>query len=193
MAYNPSLPANGSPGSSAEMRGQLSGLKTLIDARTASVTGSVVDNTDPANPAIRTDVVDGVPKLVEGPSDGINRFLGKDVSASSFNDASGNGGQGNAALVDGDFFTPRVDGAGEEPGNVFIVDLGEGNDAAIQVLKISESWHGGPDVSTDATCDFRHSDDGVTWVVVGSFVLPAGAGIPVTLEFDFPNSGAHRF
>jgi hypothetical protein len=208
MPYDPSKPADLTPIDAGEMRGQLTGLFDLIQAvpagppgppgppgpgTVASVSGGVVDNTDPANPVIRTDVADGVPKLVEGPSDGINRFLGKDVSASSFNDQSGTGGQGNAALVDGDFFTPGVDGAGEGPGNLFIVDLGEGNEAAIQVLTITESWHGGPDVSTDATCDFRHSDDGSTWVVVGSFVLPAGSGSQVTLEFDFPNRGAHRW
>jgi hypothetical protein len=130
---------------------------------------------------------------VEDPSDGINRFLGKDVSASSLGGGAGNGGQGNAALVDGDDFSAGVDDAGEGPGNVFIVDLGAGNEAAIQVLKITESWHGGPDVSTDATCDFRHSDDGSTWVVVGSFVLPSGSGTTVALEFDFPHSGAHRY
>ncbi len=63
MPYDPTLPANGSPLVSAEMRGQLNGLKDLIDAL-QSVTGAVVDavNTGaPGDPAaVDLSVVDGV-------------------------------------------------------------------------------------------------------------------------------------
>src|SRR5258708_39684030 len=86
MPYDPALPANGSPTSSAGMRGQLTGLKDLIDAKVASVTGGVVDSTDPANPIIRTDVIGGAAKLAEGdriPAGATNRFLGADVSGSN--------------------------------------------------------------------------------------------------------------
>ena len=41
MAFDPTLPATGSPNSSAEMRGQLTALKALIDAQ-AVTTGRVV-------------------------------------------------------------------------------------------------------------------------------------------------------
>ena len=41
MAFDPTLPATGSPNSSAEMRGQLTALKALIDAQ-AVATGRVV-------------------------------------------------------------------------------------------------------------------------------------------------------
>lgn len=210
MPYDPAKPADHSPLDSSEMRGQLNALNDKIEAvpagppgppgpqgdpgSAATVTGAIVDNSDPTNAVIRTDVADGAPKLVEGPSDGINRFLGQDVSASSFDGGMGGGGGfGNAGLVDGNDFTAGIDGAGEGPGNVFIVDLGAGNEAAIQILTITESWHGGPDVTTDATCDFRYSDDGTNWVIVGSFVIPAGSGVLLTTEFDFPHPGAHRY
>jgi hypothetical protein len=42
--YNPALPADGSPLSSAEMRSQLTGLKALIDA-ISSITAAMVDST----------------------------------------------------------------------------------------------------------------------------------------------------
>lgn len=53
MPFNPSLPANGSPLSSAEMRGQLTSLKALIDA-ISSIASAQVDATStlpPGNPA----------------------------------------------------------------------------------------------------------------------------------------------
>jgi len=53
--YNPALPADGSPLSSAEMRSQLTGLKALIDA-IAAISGAMVDSTTtlpPGSPAGR--------------------------------------------------------------------------------------------------------------------------------------------
>src|SRR6266446_6033338 len=70
MPYDPALPTDNSPLASAEIRGQLTGFKEIIDAKVASVTGGMVDNTDPANPVIRTDVVVGTPQLVFGYSAG---------------------------------------------------------------------------------------------------------------------------
>ena len=39
MAFDANLPANNSPISSAELRNQLNGLKTLIDAQAAQIAG----------------------------------------------------------------------------------------------------------------------------------------------------------
>lgn len=53
MPFDPNLPANGSPLVSAEMRGQLTGLKDLIDA-VPNITGAQVDSVvtlDPNEPA----------------------------------------------------------------------------------------------------------------------------------------------
>ena len=61
MPFDPNLPASNSPNSSAQMRGQLNGLKDLIDAIPAgppgqngsdgtSVTGAVIDGTNTLNP-----------------------------------------------------------------------------------------------------------------------------------------------
>jgi len=61
-----------------------------------------------------TDVAGGVPKLVEGPSDGIGRFLSMDVSASTFGGGIGNDGSGNPALGDRDDFTAGVDDRGKD-------------------------------------------------------------------------------
>jgi hypothetical protein len=49
MPFDPTLPANNSPGSSAQMRSQLTGLKAIIDA-VPTITSAVVDsvNTLPA-------------------------------------------------------------------------------------------------------------------------------------------------
>ncbi len=49
MAYDPALPANGSPNSSAEMRGQFQGLKALIDG-VPTITGAVVDAVNTVGP-----------------------------------------------------------------------------------------------------------------------------------------------
>ena len=49
MPFDPAKPAAGSPNSSAEMRGQLTGLKSLIDA-VPSVTGAQVDTTNTGPP-----------------------------------------------------------------------------------------------------------------------------------------------
>ena len=53
MAFNPALPATNSPQSSAEMRAQFTGLKTLIDAV-------------PASPAIQSAVTEQVATLLSG-------------------------------------------------------------------------------------------------------------------------------
>jgi hypothetical protein len=53
MPFDPSKPANNSPNSSAEMRGQLAGLKALIDA-ILTITSAQVDGVNtvpPGNPA----------------------------------------------------------------------------------------------------------------------------------------------
>jgi hypothetical protein len=54
MPYNPTLPANGSPNSSAEMRSQLQGLKALIDAINAIVAAQIdgVTTVNPGDPAM---------------------------------------------------------------------------------------------------------------------------------------------
>ncbi len=49
MPFDPSLPATGSPDSSAEMRGQLNGLKELIDA-VQGITSAQVDTVATAGP-----------------------------------------------------------------------------------------------------------------------------------------------
>jgi hypothetical protein len=53
MPFDPTLPANNSSGSSAQMRAQLTGLKTLIDA-VPTITSAVVDAVNtlpPGDPA----------------------------------------------------------------------------------------------------------------------------------------------
>src|SRR5712671_6862240 len=49
MAFDPNKPANGSPGSSAEMRSQLNGLKAFIDA-IVTLTAATVDGVNTLNP-----------------------------------------------------------------------------------------------------------------------------------------------
>jgi hypothetical protein len=49
MLFDPNKPAFGSPDSSAEMRGQLNGLKALIDAG-SGITGAVVDSVTTVGP-----------------------------------------------------------------------------------------------------------------------------------------------
>src|ERR1051325_3734363 len=53
MAYDPNLPANGSPNSSAQMRSQLQGLKALIDAILTVIAAQVdgVNTVNPGDPA----------------------------------------------------------------------------------------------------------------------------------------------
>jgi hypothetical protein len=53
MAFNPALPATNTPQSSAEMRAQFTGLKSLIDAV-------------PASPAIQSAVTEQVATLLSG-------------------------------------------------------------------------------------------------------------------------------
>jgi len=60
-------------------------LAAQLDAKggtVSSVTGGVVDNTDPPNPVVRTDVAAGVPELVVEVR-GANYFLNADVSATT--------------------------------------------------------------------------------------------------------------
>lgn len=63
MSFDPSLPANGSPLSSAEMRTQLTGLKALIDA-VPTISSAVVDAVNTLPPgqsaAVSASVVGGV-------------------------------------------------------------------------------------------------------------------------------------
>jgi hypothetical protein len=75
--FDPALPANGSPLVSAEMRGQLNGLKDLIDAIQAITTAQidVVNTLPPGNPAAVTVSASGgmlhfsfdIPQGIEGP------------------------------------------------------------------------------------------------------------------------------
>ncbi|HCN75837.1 MAG TPA: hypothetical protein DIT13_01420 [Verrucomicrobiales bacterium] len=63
MPFDPALPATGSALDSAVMRGQLTGLKDLIDAVPA-VTGAVVDSVTPLppgdSPTASVALIDGV-------------------------------------------------------------------------------------------------------------------------------------
>jgi len=54
MAYDPNLPATGSPIVSAELRGQFAGLKDLIDAK---------PSTDDVNTAIATNSAQNVDRM----------------------------------------------------------------------------------------------------------------------------------
>ena len=89
MSYDPSLPANGTPLVSAEMRAQLNGLKDLIDA-IQTITAAQVDATNtvpPGDPAAVTLNVAGgtlhftfnIPQGANG-ADGINGSSGSDGS-----------------------------------------------------------------------------------------------------------------
>jgi hypothetical protein len=86
MPFDPSLPANGSPNSSAQMRGQLQGLKELIDA-IATVSGAQVDGVNTLNPgepaAVDLSVVGSVLHFTFGiprGNDGSNGTDGTSVS-----------------------------------------------------------------------------------------------------------------
>ncbi|HCN28074.1 MAG TPA: hypothetical protein DIT64_04700 [Verrucomicrobiales bacterium] len=63
MPYDPAQPANNSALSSAVMRGQLTGLKDLIDA-VPVITGAVVDSVTPLppgdSPTVSVALIDGV-------------------------------------------------------------------------------------------------------------------------------------
>src|SRR5258706_432405 len=120
MAYNPALPADLTKATAAEMRSQFHGVVDMIQAApagppgppgpqgdpgaVASVTGGVVDDTDPANPVILTDVAGGVPKLVGAP----NLFRNADASASTFTYIGG-AAVGTVGLTDGDAATSSAD------------------------------------------------------------------------------------
>ncbi len=73
MPFDPNLPANNTPNSSAQMRAQLNGLKDIIDA-VPTITSAVVDavNSLPAGDAATVDVsvVGGVLHLTFGIPEG---------------------------------------------------------------------------------------------------------------------------
>ena len=102
--FDPTLPADGSPLVSAEMRGQLTGLKTLIDA-VPNITAAQVDSVltlDPNEPAtVAVNLVGttlhltfGIPKGFDG-SDG----LPGEVTQQDLDDAI-NGTSNNSDQVD---------------------------------------------------------------------------------------------
>ncbi len=61
MPFDPALPANNSPNSSAQMRGQLTSLKALIDAVQSIIAAQVdgVTTLNPGDPALVTVTVNG--------------------------------------------------------------------------------------------------------------------------------------
>ena len=67
MAFDPTLPADHSPDSSAEMRGQLNALKALIDAQAAQIT--TFQNQMSALPTLFPSRVDGVDPLAQATND----------------------------------------------------------------------------------------------------------------------------
>jgi len=182
MSYNPALPADSTKATAAEMRAQFHGVVDLIQAipagppgppgppgSAASVTGAIVDNSDPANAVIRTDVVDGAPILVPR-----NLFLFKASPAPN--------------LVDGNPGTTQQVVNASIPGFEYSVDLG--SPADITTIKIAGDGADGS-FPGDVTVDLRYSDDGPAWTVIGSFVVDPDNG---TLQaFTFPSAGAHRF
>ena len=183
MSYNPALPADSTRATAAEMRAQFHGVVDLIQAipagpagpagppgSAASVTGAIVDNSDPANAVIRTDVVDGAPKLVLR-----NLFLFKSASPT-------------ANLVDGNSGTTQEVVHDANLTFAYSVDLG--SPAEITTLKIA-GYGADQSFPSDVTVDLRYSDDGTAWTVIGSFVVDPDNG---TLQaFTFPSVGAHRF
>jgi len=183
MPYDPALPIDGTKATAAQMRGQFQGVVDLIQGvpagppgppgppgSAASVTGAIVDNSNPANAVIRTDVVDGAPKLVLR-----NLFLFESATPTQ-------------KLVDGNPATTQEVVHDANPGFACSVDLGSAAD--ITTIKIAGDGADGSGPG-DVTVDLRYSDDGATWAVIGSFVVDADNG---TLQaFTFPSAGAHRF
>jgi hypothetical protein len=95
MPYDPSLPANGSPNSSAEMRSQLNGLKALIDA-ILTVTAAQVDGVSTLNP--------GEPATVDLSVAGstLHFTFGIPRGSDGSNGADGANGSGvSSAMIDG--------------------------------------------------------------------------------------------
>jgi hypothetical protein len=89
MPFDPTLPANNSSGSSAQMRAQLTGLKTLIDA-VPTITSAAVDAVNtlpPGDPAaVSVSVVGGVLHLTFGIPQGQSGLPGE-VSLADMNAA----------------------------------------------------------------------------------------------------------
>jgi hypothetical protein len=89
MPFDPTLPANNSSGSSAQMRAQLTGLKTLIDA-VPTITSAAVDavNTLPAGDpaAVSVSVIGDVLHLTFGIPQGQSGLPGE-VSLADMNAA----------------------------------------------------------------------------------------------------------
>jgi hypothetical protein len=109
MPFDPNLPATNSPNSSAQMRGQLNGLKDLIDA-IQTITAAQVDATNtlpPGNPAAVTLTVAGgtlhftfdIPQGANG-ADGINGSNGSDGSQGLQGDPGPQGPMGEISNMD---------------------------------------------------------------------------------------------
>ena len=98
MPYNPSLPANATRATAAEMRGQLAGLKELIDA-VSGVTSAEVDGVTPLNPGEPATATVSVTGSVLHISFGIPR--GND---------GGQGGQGEQGVQGPPISSGTVDG-----------------------------------------------------------------------------------
>ena len=81
MPFDPTKPANGSPNSSAEMRGQLNGLKALIDAVPTVTTAQVdaVTTLNPGDPAtVGVSIMGSVLHLTFGIPQGVDGTQGND-------------------------------------------------------------------------------------------------------------------
>lgn len=169
-----------------------------------SITGNVVDNTDPTNPIILTDVPGGCPVLVGTTPPGAHRRWKVEItggSAGAFEVAQFSGHDGNSAtdlflgadcsasdlgspgnMVDNDLTTFSSEGSGGAIGIKIIVDLGLGNDAQITRLVVVAGATNG--INPARTCSFSYSDDGATWTVIGPFDFP-GVAAPDQTPYEF--------
>ncbi len=132
--FDPTLPANGSPNSSAQMRGQLTGLKDLIDAL-PSVTDAQVDGTTTLNPgdaaSVNLSVIGsvlhfsfGIPKGTDGLSGPpITSFIVDGVTTLNPGDAATVQTNFDGASVRFNFGIPRgSDGVQGPPFSSAVVD-----------------------------------------------------------------------
>src|SRR6266446_269002 len=184
MPFDPSKPSENTPLDAVEMRGQLNGLKDLIDAKVESVTGGVVDSTDPANPAIRTDQVGGTPQLIFGggiKAGATNYFLGANVSLSSNPGAAG-------AVTDGDTDNTGYQVGFAGGGTSFVFDLV--TPRAISALRFRTGSNGGS--NTERPMDLAYSDNGTDWTSNPGPNLPTFATYQ-DVDIVFGNVGAHRY
>jgi len=195
MAFDPTKPINGVLIDADFLRGQFNALNDKIDATpagppgqpgppgsAANVTGAIVDSSDPAVAVIRTDIVDGAPKLVGFQ----NVFVGREVSTVSFSPVD------LRRLVDGENTVPigafaRCGFEHAVPLFECTIDLGPGNESDVTTLRLLT----GLGTFIPAPCHFRWSDNGSDWTVVGSFSL--SHGVDGWQEFAFASSGPHRF